>query len=254
MEKIVNGTGEVHARAGKNHLERTVFETSRAAEYFSVRELQAQTGQAEERLFAVLLKELVDNGLDAAETQGVAPQIRIGVHRKAKAVRLMVQDNGGGIPEDTVRRVLNFNTRTSDKAAYRAPTRGAQGNALKTVLGIPFALGSQAPIIIQAQGIRHSIRAWTDPAGELRIKHNPQPVAPRAGTRIMISLPTRRQELKPGHWARAFALFNPHGSVKIRLVDGLSKQAKNHEHDFSKRVMNDDYTSRPATIRFPDSV
>jgi hypothetical protein len=37
-------------------LERTVFETSRAAEYFNATELQAQTGQPLDRFAAVALK------------------------------------------------------------------------------------------------------------------------------------------------------------------------------------------------------
>jgi len=54
-------------------MERTIFETPRAAEYFDARELQAQTGQPRYEFATVVLKELVDNALDAAETAGVAP-------------------------------------------------------------------------------------------------------------------------------------------------------------------------------------
>src|SRR5688572_30039295 len=120
-------------------LERTTFETSRAAEYFNVRELQAQTGQPRERFAAVALKELVDNALDACETAGIAPSIVIEITMEPGLVRITVEDHGAGIPPETVHRILNFQSRTSDKAAYRSPTRGAQGNALKTVLGLPCA-------------------------------------------------------------------------------------------------------------------
>ena len=123
-------------------LERTLFSVSRAAEYFAAAELQAQTGQPAHRFAAVALKELVDNALDAAEAAGVAPEIAIDVARLGGDLRLAVGDNGPGLAPETVRRVLDFATRTSDKAAYRAPTRGLQGNALKTVLGIPVALGA----------------------------------------------------------------------------------------------------------------
>ena len=37
-------------------LERSVFETSRDAEYVDLRELQAQTGQAREQFASVILK------------------------------------------------------------------------------------------------------------------------------------------------------------------------------------------------------
>ncbi len=58
-------------------LQRTVFGTSRAQEYFNARELQAQTGQPLFNLATVALKELVDNALDACEQSGVPPVIEI---------------------------------------------------------------------------------------------------------------------------------------------------------------------------------
>jgi DNA topoisomerase VI subunit B len=56
---------------------RTTFEMSRAAEYFTARELQAQTGQSENRFAAVVLKELLDNGADACEQEGIAPRLAL---------------------------------------------------------------------------------------------------------------------------------------------------------------------------------
>jgi DNA topoisomerase VI subunit B len=116
-------------------LQRTTFEISRDSEYFNVRELQAQTGQPAEMFVAVALKELADNALDACETSGIAPCLDITIGEGVERLVIRVEDNGTGIPPETVRRILNFQTRTSDKEAYRSPTRGAQGNALKTVLG-----------------------------------------------------------------------------------------------------------------------
>ena len=129
----------------QSKLERTIFETSRASEYFNVRELQAQTGQPAHNFITVAFEELIDNAFDACETVGVAPEIIIKVHGSEETVSFSVKDNGGGIQPETVRKVLNFDTRTSDKTVYRSPTRGAQGNALKTVLGMPHALGYSGP-------------------------------------------------------------------------------------------------------------
>lgn len=122
-------------------LTRNHFSVSRAAEYSSIGELQAQTGQPADGFWHVALKELIDNALDAAETSGKAPKISIDYSRKADRLSLAVRDNGNGIPEPVNAALLDFSTRTSDKAVYRAPTRGAQGNALKTLIGIPVALG-----------------------------------------------------------------------------------------------------------------
>lgn len=203
-------------------LQRQVFEISRAAEYFNVKELQAQTGQLEERFAAVCLKELVDNALDACETAGVTPEISIEVSGQ-DTIAMAVHDNGPGLSPETIRRILIFSTRTSDKAAYRSPSRGAQGNALKTVLGIPQALGSQKPVIVESQWVRHSIHARIDPAGNLQIDHQ-QKDCDCQGTRVAITLPGEDQIFFPIWWGKAFALLNPHALVRIRQFDDRSEQ------------------------------
>jgi DNA topoisomerase VI subunit B len=124
-------------------LHRTTFEVSRASEYFDARQLSALTGVPQIEFASVCLKELVDNSLDACETAGVSPEIGIDVYGDEDTLRISVMDNGPGIPPELVHKVLDYNIRVSDKAAYRSPTRGAQGNALKTVIGIPYALGAR---------------------------------------------------------------------------------------------------------------
>src|SRR5262249_15022201 len=49
-------------------LERSLFEFPRSCEYFDVRELQTMTGQSVDRLPDVIVKELLDNAADAAES------------------------------------------------------------------------------------------------------------------------------------------------------------------------------------------
>lgn len=216
-------------------MERTMFETSRAAEYFDARELQAQTGQPRYEFATVVLKELLDNALDAAETAGVAPEVNVEVSAVGGLITLTVTDNGCGIPAKTIHKILNFNTRTSDKAAYRTPTRGAQGNALKTVLGIPQALGGTEPVVITAHGVRHSIRAWIDPAGVLRIEHGEEQVNGQygSGTQVQLSVPAEDQDFYPEHWTQAFALFNPHLLVKTGVSGSLSYRANTDEDKIS---------------------
>jgi DNA topoisomerase VI subunit B len=199
-------------------LERQTFETSRQTEYFDRRELQTMTGQPLGRFPGVVLKELLDNALDAAETAGVRPRLSVQLCRRGRLVILGVRDNGGGIPAETVAKVLNFRTRTSDKAAYRSPTRGAQGNALKTILGIPVAMGVRCGLVIRAQGVRHRIRVWVDPAGEVRHSHVETDGRQRQGTLVTLALPARRCDLETLRgWGRAFALFNPHAAVSVRI-------------------------------------
>jgi hypothetical protein len=209
-------------RKRETKLERTIFEESRTREYFDVRELQTMTGQPARQFAAVVLKELVDNGLDAAEKARVTPEIRIRVRQFRGSLHITVQDNGAGITGETVKRILHLATRTSDKAHYRSPTRGAQGNALKTVIGIPYALGSRKPVVVESHGERHFLRPKIDPSGEVVIEHAPADVSLRPGTRFLVAVPAKACPGFSLHdWARGFALFNPHALVKIAVrVEG----------------------------------
>ena len=168
--------------------QREHFSISRASEYFTVDGLQKETGQPANQFRHVALKELIDNALDAAETAGVAPVVSVDFAESGNGLILTVADNGPGIPPAIVKRILDFTTRTSDKAAYRAPTRGAQGNAIKTVLGIPVALGDErGRLCIEACGIRHDIESWLTPVGD-KHDHRQTPVE-TTGTRITIAIP-----------------------------------------------------------------
>jgi hypothetical protein len=53
--------------------------------------------------------------------------------------------------------------RVSSREAYVAPDRGAQGNALKTLIAMPFVLdGERGRITIAAKGVRHEIVTAVD--------------------------------------------------------------------------------------------
>ena len=219
--------------------ERITFEIPQASDYFTPRGLQAMTGQPLRRFMSVVVKELLDNAIDACERKGVAPCLTVAVDSvSAGQIQITVADNGPGIPPDVARQLLTFETRTSDKAAYRSPTRGAQGNALKTVLGIPCALGLRVPLLIEAQAVRHTLHAWTDPAGVLHTAHDEDSVPWQAGTRVTITLPLRGQDCDLSAWGAAFALFNPHVSVKIR--QGLPEEYMDRGRSLPGRFLPSD--------------
>jgi DNA topoisomerase VI subunit B len=210
-------------------LERTTFETSRASAYFDARQLSALVGVSQDEFASVCLKELVDNSLDACETAGVSPVVGVKVEREDDVIRLSVSDNGPGIPAEVVRKVLDYNIRVSDKAAYRSPTRGAQGNALKTVIGIPYALGGREPLIVEAQGTSHHIRPWVDPAGGVHFDYSSaETLLAAPGTTVSLEMPAgwmtsesfgdyyHEQDFDPLHWVRSFAAFNPHATISYQ--------------------------------------
>lgn len=222
------------------NLDRIHFNISRAAEYFDVKELQAQTGQPVNAFGEVVLKELIDNALDACESVGIDPIIHIGIAIVDNRMRIAVGDNGNGISEKVIANILNFDTRTSDKAAYKAPTRGAQGNAFKTIIGIPHALGG-GRVIIESTGLRHEITASATPAGTIDINREVSAIADRIGTVIYVDMPSC--ESYPRWYARATALFNPHAFVKISSFDALEFSMVNADEDFSE---SDDFYNKLA--------
>lgn len=140
-------------------LQRTTFETSRLLEYFSEKELSLQIGYGRGDWPVALLKELIDNALDACESAGVAPELAITIEPD----RLSVQDNGPGLPEATIQRSLNYHVRVSDKAYYVSPTRGQLGNALKCVYAAPYlANPDQGSVEIITGGKVHRIAVRLD--------------------------------------------------------------------------------------------
>ena len=141
-------------------LDRTTLRTSRLLDFCSRKELIAQTGHQPEAWPLVVLKELVDNALDACEEASTEPMIAVQVNETGIAV----SDNGPGIPGGTIEAVLDFTIRVSSREAYVAPDRGAQGNALKTIVAMPFVLdGERGRIEVVANGVRHRITFGVDP-------------------------------------------------------------------------------------------
>jgi hypothetical protein len=195
-------------------LERRTFSVSRAADFLEPRALETQTGQPRQRFGDVVIKELIDNSLDACETAGVPPQIDVTRETGAQVQRITITDNGQGIPAGTVERILDFTTYTSDKALYRSPTRGLQGNALKTILGIPHAFGLTEPVTIEACGTRHVVTLSLDPARNLRVRYRSQESQRTAGTSITVPLPADLDVNADG-WVAGYALVNPHATFTV---------------------------------------
>jgi DNA topoisomerase VI subunit B len=112
------------------------FTTSRLGEFCGEKELIAQIGHAPEEWLLVIVKELIDNALDACEEAEIAPEINIEI--STERGEIVIADNGPGLPPETTGGVLDYSSRVSSREAYVSPTRGAQGNALKTIVAMPL--------------------------------------------------------------------------------------------------------------------
>jgi DNA topoisomerase VI subunit B len=200
-------------------LHRTTLRTSRLLDFASEKELVTQTGHAKSDWPLVVLKELIDNALDACEDAGCEPKITI----KAKDGAVTVSDNGPGIPADVVAGVLDFGVRVSDKEAYVSPTRGAQGNALKTILAMPFVLdGRQGRVTITARGIRHDIGLRVDAIRqEPIIDHRTHKALVKNGTSVKVCWPNSACSILHGARERFlqiagdYTVLNPHLTLTV---------------------------------------
>lgn len=158
-----SGAAIKQALSSPPRLQRTTFKTSREMDFFSEKELVAQTGHARGEWPLVVVKELCDNALDACEEADVAPVITV----TADAGGITVADNGPGLPEETLAGAMDFDVRTSSREAYVSPCRGAQGNALKTLLSMPWVLDQEhGKLVVTARGKRHEIRCGADPISQ----------------------------------------------------------------------------------------
>ena len=96
-------------------LARKTFTVSRLAEFASTAELVKTTGHPVERWPLVIVKELIDNAIDAAEGANVAPVVDVAVESGGSIV---VTDGGPGVPPELVANLVDYSKRTSSRAAY----------------------------------------------------------------------------------------------------------------------------------------
>jgi DNA topoisomerase VI subunit B len=199
-----------------------MLRTSRLLDFASEKELVAQTGHQKGLWPLVIVKELVDNALDAAEEAGIAPEIEIKIDDNS----ISVSDNGPGLPPDVVKHILDFQIRVSSREAYVSPTRGAQGNALKTIVAMPFVLdGNCGRIVIDAQAIRHKIEMRVDRIRqEPVITHETEP-SDKVGTLVKVEWPLSPRsnldcdEARFLQFANDYTWLNPHLSLVIDWYD-----------------------------------
>jgi len=218
---------EAHVKL-KKKLTRVPFTVSRLMEFCTRRELINQTGHDVSEWHLVVLKELTDNALDECEEAGVAPEIRIEVNGD----RIVIADNGRGIPAKTIERVLDYSIRVSSREAYVSPTRGAQGNALKTILPMGYVLDERrgedacGETVIEAHGLAHRIKFSVDHIRqEPRIEHTTAWSSIREGTRITINLSMPKfndggyvERLHAKRFidlAESYSWLNPHLTLRV---------------------------------------
>jgi len=216
----------------EHKLTRVAFCVSRLMEFCTEKELVNQTGHPVQEWPLVLVKELFDNALDATEESEVPPEIEIIV---TKDGTITITDNANGIATDTITAILDYTIRVSSREAYVSPTRGAQGNALKTILAMGYVLDREADYnreinagavgvtIIETRGQLHRIEFRVDHVNsQPKLTHTVTPCARTRGTAITVKWPKpgRREdwlsfaECRLKLLVESYVWFNPHLTLR----------------------------------------
>jgi hypothetical protein len=212
---------DTHKPSGPKLL-RVAFTTSRLAEFCGAKELTAQTGHPPSEWPLVIVKELVDNSLDSCEEAGVAPEIQVAV--STERGEIVIADNGPGLPADTLDGVVDYTVRVSSREAYISPSRGQQGNALKCVIAMAFALdGTRGASVIESQGKAHRVTFEMDSVRrEPKVLREIVPSNVQTGTRVTVHWPTTACDLLAAaehgfvQIGCNFTTFNPHLTLRGR--------------------------------------
>jgi hypothetical protein len=171
----------------------------------------------------------MDNALDACEGVGTAPSISITLSDS----QIIVSDNGPGMPRDTVKNLCDFSNRTSSNAAYISPARGAQGNALQTILAMARVQSDEPGVtIIEAHDIAHTITFDVDLVSDVpEIDHRLTKSDVHSGTPITVELAsslTPDEYVRFVQMARAYTWANPHLTLAFKSdLESFTIEASN---------------------------
>src|SRR5688500_7061883 len=99
--------------------------------------LPQKAGCPPERLRAMVLKELTDNGLDAGAEVTI---------EQVDADTWLVADDGPGLDRGQIVRLFAVNRPLASTKLLRRPTRGAIGNGLRVVIGGTRASGGRLTV------------------------------------------------------------------------------------------------------------
>lgn len=215
----------------------------REFDYIQLHWLEKTTGRPSHEWDIYIIKELIDNALDADEQWARSSEQPLELDVELRYSR----DEGRGVNEEHILYLLDFaicnsapfpakalssifdlTAYTSNKSHQRYPTRGQQGNALKTILGIPYALRREfyadyqtyrKPLVIETGDESFLISLDIDEYRQEAVLRPPE-ATPRRGdaqdkTCVRVGIDRFRQEKARTtadlySWAQRYALLNPH--------------------------------------------
>ena len=110
-----------------------MYKTRIASDFFNMKGLEARTGLTSYSWGLAIIKELVDNALDAVESQ---EEKHIDLIAKDNKFKLF--DNGNGLSVGDIRQIYDFENYVSKNRHVITASRGKQGNGLKSIIGMCY--------------------------------------------------------------------------------------------------------------------
>jgi hypothetical protein len=226
------------------------FSFNREFDFVRMDGLRRMTGRPAHEWDFYIIKELIDNALDADEEiwrKDVEQYPKLKIRVEYAANQLFVEVSNRSIfPASLIPQIFVTQQYTSRKAFIKSMTRGALGNALKTLLGIPYVLRNrvandwspdQKPLVIICAGKEYLPIYRIDMIEQnITFEFSEQPHKQTDGTTIKISLEYFEQE-KPRtftgirQFAEQYHLSNPsvefHWDIEIGEKDWSMNYAAN---------------------------
>lgn len=132
---------------------------TRTSENFTKKGLETLTGVNTSSWITYMVKELVDNSLEACDKPDIEITAKLDIADRVES--FSVRDNGRGISEEQISKIFcDIERFGGTKRHYKLLTRGNQGNALMTVLGIQNLLNSR--LRIQSNDALYTVNVKTN--------------------------------------------------------------------------------------------
>lgn len=177
------------------------------------------------RAIVTAVKEAVDNALDAAEEARILPEITVTIEESGEYYKLIVEDNGPGIPEENIPKVFGsllfgsrFNSRTQG--------RGQQGIGISAaVMHSQQTSGKPAKVTSKTgngEADYYELKIDTEEnEADIQTHKNVTWDEKEHGTKIVLEMEANMRGRKRLHeYIRNTAVVNPHASITLNEPKG----------------------------------
>jgi phosphoglycerate-specific signal transduction histidine kinase len=218
---------------------RDIFTKSRDLEYFSESELSMQMGAGIDKWPITLLKELIDNALDACESSGAVKLVIVVTNEE-----FSIHDDGPGLPMEVIKKSSDYSVRISSNDSFVGPSRGQLGNALKLLWAASFVANDEGLVEVLSDNHRHKITIHKDDlSGEPVINLTSIPEETK-GTTIKVDWPGLHDDFysEVEELCQSYCFMNPHLAINLFTED--SKQPYGGNDQWVKKWN----VSKPSSI------